>query len=75
MKRLAELYMEKVREAGIEERVHPIIEAYFADMSARIRDLEREEAAAEPQERTSITSSMKNHHLLRRSLPGRRHRI
>ncbi len=48
MQRLAKLYLAKVREARIDEKVHPIIDGYFADMSARVRRLEKEEHEAQP---------------------------
>ncbi len=48
MTRLAELYMDKVREAGIPDKVHPIIAGYFEEMSERVRRLEREESEAGP---------------------------
>ena len=47
MHRLAKLYMAKVREAGIEERVHPIIDGYFKDMSKRVRQLDEQEHVAQ----------------------------
>ncbi|MGK0186590.1 MAG: hypothetical protein ACI9R3_002373 [Verrucomicrobiales bacterium] len=48
MSRLAKLYMAKVREVGIAEKVHPIIEGYFRDMSGRVRQLEKHESLAQP---------------------------
>ena len=48
MQRLAKLYLDKVRKAGVDEEVHPIISGYFADMSARVRRLEKEEQDAQP---------------------------
>lgn len=50
MQRLAELYMAKVRDAGIDEAVHPIISDYFAKMSERVRHLEKEEDETQPRQ-------------------------
>ncbi|NIP95121.1 MAG: DUF1592 domain-containing protein, partial [Akkermansiaceae bacterium] len=50
MRRLAGLYLDKVREAGIDEEIHPVIEEYFAGMSARVRRLENEEREAQPRQ-------------------------
>jgi len=48
MKRLAPLYLAKARTAGVDEKALQVIDAYFADMSANIRRLEKERADAEP---------------------------
>ena len=48
MQKLSRLYLAKVREARIDEKVHPIIVGYFADMSERVRRLEKDEREAEP---------------------------
>ena len=48
MERLAKLYLQKVREAGIDKKVLPIIAEYFDDMSLRVRDLEKAEIEAQP---------------------------
>jgi hypothetical protein len=48
LQKLAKLYLEKARSAGLGEQVVQVIEQYFQDMSASIRQLEKSLAAAEP---------------------------
>jgi hypothetical protein len=48
MHKLAKLYLAKVREARIDEKVIPIIDGYFQDMASRVRRLEKIEREARP---------------------------
>src|SRR5262249_16837836 len=48
MKRLAPLYLAKARKQGASAEAQKAIEAYFANMSAEIRRVERARLAAEP---------------------------
>lgn len=54
MQKLARLYLDKVREVRIDEKVLPIIDGYFQDMSARVRALEKDEREAQPRHLESL---------------------
>lgn len=54
MKRLAEAYLAKARKKGASAEAQKAIEAYFTDMSAAIRRVEKARLAAEPSHLASL---------------------
>ena len=54
MARLRAAYLEKARKNGADARAVEAIETYFATMSARIREVEKDRLAAEPRHREAL---------------------